>query len=70
MCYFAARTEFLEAFAKLRRAAISFAMSVRPSDRPQGTTLLQLDGFSLNLLLEYVPKICRENSIFIKIIQK
>jgi hypothetical protein len=44
--YSTARTELLEEIAKLRKATISFIMSVRPSDRPQGTTLLQLDGFS------------------------
>jgi len=42
--YCAARTEFLQAFAKLRKATISFVMSVRPSDRPQGITLLPLDA--------------------------
>jgi hypothetical protein len=45
-------------------------MSVRPSDRPQGTTLLQLDGFSWNLLSEYVSKIYRENLRFIKMRQE
>jgi len=34
---------FLGAFAKLRRATISFVMSFRPS---HGTTGLPLDGFS------------------------
>ena len=37
---------FVGAFAKLRKATVSFVMSVRPSVRPHGTTLMQLDGFS------------------------
>jgi len=37
---------FLEAFAKLRKATISFAMSVCLSVRPHGTTRLPLNGFS------------------------
>jgi hypothetical protein len=35
------------------------------SVRPYGTTGLPLDGFSLNFIFEYFPKICRENSGFI-----
>ena len=35
----------LGAFANFHRATISFAMSVRPSVFPHGTTLLPLDGF-------------------------
>jgi hypothetical protein len=30
---------------KLRKAIVSFVMSVRPSVRPHGTTRLPLDGF-------------------------
>jgi hypothetical protein len=41
-CIFA----FLGAFAKLRKATISFVMSVRPSASPHGTTRLLLNGFS------------------------
>jgi hypothetical protein len=49
---------FLGAFAKLRKAAVSFIMfvsqyvslSVLPSARPQGTTRLPLGGFSWNLM--------------------
>jgi len=44
------RTHFLSAFAKLRKATISFVMSLRPSVClsvcPHGTTRLPLDGFS------------------------
>ena len=36
------QTYFLSAFTKLRRATISFIMSVRP----HGTTRLPLDGYS------------------------
>jgi hypothetical protein len=37
---------FLDALEKLRTATISFVISVRPSVRPHGRTLLPLDGFS------------------------
>ena len=37
---------------------------------PHETTRLPLGGFSWNLIFEYFSKICRENSIFIKIWQK
>jgi hypothetical protein len=43
-------------FAKLRKATISFVMSVRPSVRPHETTLLPLDGFWWNLVFEYFSK--------------
>ena len=46
----------LGAFAKLRKATISFVMSVRLC--PHVTTRFPLDGFSLNLIYEYVSKIC------------
>jgi hypothetical protein len=36
----------LGAFAKLRKASISFVTSVYPSARPRGTIRLPLDGFS------------------------
>jgi hypothetical protein len=62
---------FLGAFAKLRKAAISFVMSVRLSVRPYvhyyGTTQLPMDGFLWNLVYEYFSKTCLENSVFIKI---
>jgi hypothetical protein len=57
---------FLGAFAKLRRATISFVMSVRP----HGTTRLPLDGVSWNLIFEYFSKICRDKSILVKIWQE
>jgi hypothetical protein len=50
------------AFAKLRKATISFVISdcpsVRPSDRPHATTRLALDVFQLNSIFEYFSKIC------------
>jgi len=46
-------TLFLDTFTKLRKATMSFVMSVRPSVRPHGTTLLPLDGFPWNLIFEY-----------------
>jgi hypothetical protein len=36
---------FLGEFEKLRKATVSFVMSVRPSVCPHGTTRLPLDGF-------------------------
>jgi hypothetical protein len=62
--------EFLGAFAKLRKATISFVMSVRPSVCPNGTTRLPLDGVSWNATFEYFAKKCRQNSRFIKIWQE
>jgi hypothetical protein len=61
---------YLGAFAKLRKVAISFFMSVRPSICPHGTTRVSLDGFSWNLIFEYFSKICREKSSFSKIGQE
>jgi len=37
---------------------------------PRGSTRFLLNGSSLNLILEYFSKICRENTSFIKISQK
>ena len=42
-------TALLGALAKLRKATISFGMSVRPSMWPHGTIPLPLDRFSWNL---------------------
>jgi hypothetical protein len=53
----------LGAFHKLRKATISFVMSVRPSvrppARPHGTIRLALDGFSSNLVLDDFLKLSR-----------
>ena len=48
---------YLGPFATLRIATISF-ISVSQTVRPQGTTLLPLDGFSMNLVSEDFLKIC------------
>ena len=60
----ACRNQFPGAFAKLRRATISFVMSfclsLRSSVRPHGTTRLPLDSFSLNFIFEYFSKIGRK----------
>ena len=50
---FKPREHILGALAKLRTTTISFARSVCPSVCPHGTTRLQLDGFSRNLIFEY-----------------
>jgi hypothetical protein len=60
----------LGAFAKLRKATISFVMSVRLSIRPHRTPRLPLDGFSWNFLFEYFSKICWQNSSVIKMWQE
>jgi hypothetical protein len=57
---------FLGPLEKLRKAAISFIMSLRP----HGTTRLLLDRFSLNLIFEDFLKIFQENASFIKIRQE
>ena len=59
-------SQFLGMFAKLWKATISFIMSVRP----YGIIRLPLDGFSWNMILEYLSKIFWENSSFIKIWQE
>ena len=61
---------FLDAFAKVWKATVSFVMSVCQSERQHGTTRLPLNGFSWNFKVENFPKICRENSNFIKLGQE
>jgi hypothetical protein len=51
----------LGALAKLRKATISFVISVRPSVGPHRTTRLLLDELSLNFVFEFFSKNCREN---------
>jgi hypothetical protein len=58
----------LSTFAKLRKRLLT--SSFRPSVRRHGTSLLPLDGFSLNLIFEYFSKIYRENSSSITIRQE
>jgi len=43
---------FLGALAKVRKAMISFVMSVCPSVRPHGAPHLTLGGFQLQLIFE------------------
>jgi hypothetical protein len=61
---------FLGTFTKLRKANISFIISVRPSVRPNKSTRLPLDRFGRNLIFGLLSKICPENSNFIKIWQE
>ena len=63
-------TRFWGAFAKLRKATISFVLSICRSVRPHGTTWLPFDRFSWNLTLITFSKLCRENSRSIKIGQE
>jgi hypothetical protein len=57
---------FLGALAKLRKATISFVMSVGSSSRPREITRLPVDGFLLNFILGYFSKISGQNSSLIK----
>ena len=57
---------FLSAFAKLRKATISFVRSVRLSVCPQGKVRLPQEGFSWNMMFENFSKIYRESSRFTK----
>jgi len=69
-CYIQHLLKFLGAFAKLREATISFViyicLYVRLSVRLLGTIRFPLDGFKLNFTYEYLSKICRESSRFVK----
>jgi hypothetical protein len=60
----------LGAFTKLRKAAVSFVVSVFPSVRPHGTNRLPLDGCSWNLIFGYFSQIRFEDLNFIKICQE
>ena len=61
---------FSGGFPKLRKIAVSFVMSVCPSvclpACLRGTTRLQLDGSSWNLLLEYFQKSVEEIQVSLK----
>jgi len=48
-------TSFLGAFENLRKAIMSFVMSVYPTVRPRDTTQLPLDGFSSQLITTQLP---------------
>jgi hypothetical protein len=63
----------LGAFANWRKATLGFVMSVSPPVSLCARMLtprLSADGFSWNLMLAYVSKICRESSISTKIYQE
>ena len=63
-CVILKKEQFLSEFAKLRKATISFVMSVRLSVCLHGKTLLPLDGFSWKLTFDYFWKICRKKLKF------
>jgi hypothetical protein len=53
-------SQFLGAFAKLRKATIRFVMSVRPFFCPCGTTRLPLDRFPWKFIFECFWKLSRK----------
>ena len=53
-------------FVKLRKATVSFVMSVRPFVRPNGTSGFPLDGLSLNLIFKYFLKIVQKIQVVLK----
>jgi len=69
LCIFA-NFSFLDAFANLWKATISFDTSACLSLCPHRTTGLPLDGFSWNFIFEFFSKISQEDSGFIKIWQE
>jgi hypothetical protein len=71
------QTDFLGAFTKLRKANISFVMSVRPSVPLSFHSFVCMNnlaatgGFFLwNLIFDSFSKICRQNSSFVTIWQE
>ena len=69
VCNFCGWT-ILDAFAKLRKAIISFDMSVRPPARKEHLCSHWTDFDEVWYLRFFPPKICREDSSLIKIRQK
>ena len=57
---------FLGAFAKLRKAIISFVMSVCLSARPHGTTRLPMEGFSKKFIFEVLRNFVEEIQVPLK----
>ena len=51
---------FLGAFAKLRKASVTFIMSGRPSASLNGTTRLPLDGFLWNFIFQFFQNLSKE----------
>ena len=66
LIFFITENSLLGAFAKLRKATVSFVMSVFLSVCPHGIIRLPLEGFSLNSIFEYFSENHRENSSFIE----
>jgi len=59
---------FLGAFAKLRKATVSFVMSVHPSARPPAWNSPDSTGrIFIEFIFEDLWKLCQENPFFIKI---
>jgi hypothetical protein len=56
-CVLLSREPFLGAFAKLRKATVSFVTFVCPSVWPHGISQLPMHGFSWNLVFEDFSKI-------------
>jgi len=56
----------LGAFAKMRKATVSFVLFACPSICPHATTRLPLNGFSENLLCDDIFEIGREKSGWVK----
>jgi hypothetical protein len=54
-------------FQDCEKACISSVMSVSLSVRPHGSTRLPFDRFLCKFILDYIWKVCRENSSFIPI---
>jgi len=67
--HYNATIRFLSAFARLRKATISFVTSVCRSTHKE-TTRVSMDGILLNLVSDDISKFCRENYCFIKIWQE
>jgi len=55
------KTAIFSCGSKIAKKKIIRFRHVCPSVRPHGTPRLLFDGFSLNLIPEYILKICREN---------
>jgi hypothetical protein len=54
----------------IRYLCLSVCLTACPSVRPNGTTLLLIDGFSSNFIFDYISKISEENSRLIKIFKR
>jgi hypothetical protein len=68
--YYSLTVKLLREFAELRKATVSFVMSVRLSIRPHGTSRISLNAFPWSLIFEYLSKMCLGNSSFFEIRQE